>query len=72
MDMATRYYRMSSLSRAEAVVRRLETEAGLVLSRPLGYAHRTLVRVDDDEDRGLDDLVREVDATARPVAAPTD
>jgi hypothetical protein len=71
--MATRYYRMSSLSRAEAVVRRLETEAGLAPSRPLGYAHRTIVRVDDDhEDRGLDDLVREVDATARPVAAPTD
>jgi hypothetical protein len=70
--MATRYYRMSSLRMAEAVVRRLATENGFVLSRPLGYAHRRLVRIDFARGRCPDELVREIDAIARPVPEPAD
>ena len=71
--MATRYYRMSSLLKAEEVLRRLEAEIGLFPSRPLGYAHRKVVRVDFAEGGACPDgLVGDVDPMARRVPRPTD
>jgi hypothetical protein len=70
--MATCYFRMSSLARAEAAVERLASVTGMVPSRPLGYAHRYLVRVDHDEDDCPEGLVREIDVVARLVPAPAE
>jgi hypothetical protein len=70
--MATRYYRMTSLLKAEAVLKRLASEAGIFPSRPLGYAHRYIVRVDYADGLRPDELVREVDLAARLVSRPTD
>jgi hypothetical protein len=69
--MATRYYHMNSLLAAEAVLRRLESEPGFYLSRPLGYAHRKVVRVDYPDGLDPEPLVREADPGARIVPKPT-
>jgi hypothetical protein len=70
--MATRYYRMNSLLAAEAVMRRLESEPGCYPSRPLGYAHRKVVRVDHADGIDPEPFVREVEPSARLVPKPTD
>jgi hypothetical protein len=70
--MATSYYRMNSLLAAEAVVRRLESEPGFYPSRPLGYAHRKVVRVDHASGLDPEPLVHEVDPGARLVPKPDD
>lgn len=70
--MATCYYRMSSLPMAEAVLRRLATDSRFHPSRPLGYAHLKIVRIDCADDCCPGALVREVDAMARLVSRPSD
>ena len=70
--MATRYYRMSSLPMAEAVLRRLAEDSRFHPSRPLGYAHLKIVRIDCDDDCRPDALVHEVDEMARSVSRPSD
>ena len=70
--MATRYYRMSSLPLAEAVLRRLSEDARFHPSRPLGYAHLKIVRIDCADDCCPDSVVLEVDAMARRVSRPSD
>ena len=69
--MATTYYRMSSVRRAEAVLRRLEVEPGFVPSRLLGYAYLRIVRVDHPDELNPDDVVGDIDAMARRVPDPT-
>jgi hypothetical protein len=69
--MATTYYRMSSVRRAEAALRRLEAEPGLVPSRPLGYAYLRVVRVDHPDELNPDAVVSEIDVMARRVPDPT-
>ena len=70
--MATRYYRMSSLTMAQAVLQRLAADPRFHPSRPLGYAHLKIVRVDSADDANADALVREVDMMARLVSRPSD
>ena len=70
--MATRYYRMTSLPMAQAVLRRLAADSRFHPSRPLGYAYLKIVRVDSADDSNPDTLVLEVDATARLVSRPSD
>lgn len=70
--MATRYYRMSSLLMAESVLRRIAAEPGVYPSRPLGYAHRKVVRVDYAEGLDPDAMIREIDPMARLVGKPID
>jgi hypothetical protein len=68
--MATRYYRMNSIHAADAVLRRLEEEPGFHPSRPLGYAHRKVIRVDHADGLDPDPFVHEADPSARPVPKP--
>ena len=70
--MAPRYYRMNSLVATDEVLRRLESEPGCYPSRPLGYAHRKVVRVDYADGLNPDRLVRQIDPGARVVSKPTD
>jgi hypothetical protein len=70
--MGTRYYRMSSLPMAQAVLRRLAEDSRFHPSRPLGYAHLKIVRVDSADHCNPDALVLAVDAMARPVSRPSD
>jgi hypothetical protein len=71
-SMATRYYRMNSVHAAEAVMRKLESEPGFSPSRPLGYAHRKVVRVENADGLDPEPFVREIDPGARLVPKPTD
>jgi hypothetical protein len=70
--MATRYYRMSSLTMAQTVLQRLADDPRFHPSRPLGYAHLKIVRVDSVDGINADALVLAVDAMARPVSRPSD
>ncbi|HYJ67915.1 MAG TPA: hypothetical protein VEX15_09660 [Nocardioidaceae bacterium] len=63
---------MNSRLAADAVQQRLESEPGFNPSRPLGYAHRKVVRVDYADGLDPDAFVREADPSARPVPRPID
>ena len=53
---------------AEAVLRKLAEDSRFHPSRPLGYAHLKIVRIDCDDDCCPDALVHEVDEMARSVS----
>jgi hypothetical protein len=63
--MASRRYRMSTIERAEALLRTLDPDDAFRASRPHGYAYVRVVDIEHPCDAFPDHLVRDIDPLAR-------
>jgi hypothetical protein len=64
------YYQLSSTAKAEQAARRLAAEPGTHVSRPVGYAHRMIIRVDHPDDQVPHAILRDIDPLTRQVPGP--
>jgi hypothetical protein len=63
--MASRRYRMSTIERAETLLRTLDPDDAFRASRPLGFAYLRVVDIEHPCTACPDHLVRDVDPLAR-------
>ena len=64
-DMPSRRFRMSSIERAEALLRLLDLDDAFRASRPNGYAYARIVDVEHAPDMPPDRLVLAIDPLSR-------
>ncbi len=63
--MTVRRYRMSTIDRAETLVRFLDTDTSFVATRPIGYAYARTVDIKHPPDQLPDRIVQDLDPFAR-------